>query len=132
MQEDWLLRKKRDDPSPSLRLRRPGPLSSSVARCVALFLDLPVPTGTRGWTIRPLPALIINCIRITFPQDYYWPGVGFLPSVSRFPLIILRSSFKATFKLLSWSLFAKWECLPMAQMGQGLPLVRMGEMRQQK
>lgn len=49
-----------------------------------------------------------------------------------FPLIILRSPFKATFKLHSWSPFAKWECLPMAQKGQGLPLVGMGEMRQQK
>lgn len=59
------LRKKRDDPSPSLRLRRPGPRSSSVARCVALFL-ISFPHRHKGWTIRPLPALIINCIRITF------------------------------------------------------------------
>ena len=91
MQEDWLLRKKKDDPSPGLRLRKPGLWSSFVARCVALFLDLPVPTGTRGWTIPPLPGLIINCIQIAFPHEYYWPGVGFLPSVSHFPLIILRS-----------------------------------------
>lgn len=93
MQEDLLLRKKRDDPSPGLRLRRPGLWFSSVARCVALFLDLPVPTGTRGWTIRPLPGLLINCIRITFPQDYYWPGVGFLPSVSLFSPNYLKVPF---------------------------------------
>lgn len=69
MQEDWLPRKRRNERSPGLRLRRPGFGSSSVARC-HLFLDLPTPMGKRGGLIRVLPALTFNRIQITFPRDY--------------------------------------------------------------